>query len=176
MMGAMISGRTLKSGAGRQALAIGVLLATLAMPALAQDQKPDHPGFFTRIGRWLDDSYHSMRRGVRGAGDEVDNFGREAGIAAKSTANAAKDAADSLSRLPNVRVVNGHESCPRAANGAPDCVAAANKLCQGHGFASGKSVSMTTAQECPVQVMLGQRAPEAGECRDVTFVSRAICN
>jgi hypothetical protein len=159
------------------ALAACAALCILGAPASAQNMPPpSDAGPFTKIGRWLDDSYQWMRRGVTGAGREVGNLGREAGIAAKSTADAASDAADGIARIPSIRVVSGHETCPRAANGAPNCMLAADKLCQSKGFASGKSVSMTTAQECPVQVMLGQRAAEAGECRDVTFVSQALCN
>ena len=87
------------------------------------------------------------------------NLGREAGIAAKTTADDAKDAADAAgtaSNCPATNVVAGHEVCRIAPNGAPDCVAAADAICKGKGFKSGKSVDMTTAENCPRQGLPGR--------------------
>ena len=78
-------------------------------------------------------------------------------------------------RLPTARVIRGHQNCPLASNGAPNCVAAAMTLCKSQGFNTGKSVDMTTAEECPAQVMLGHRDAAPGECKTVTFVTRALC-
>ena len=104
----------------------------------------------------------------------MENFGHEAGIAAKTTVETAKDAADAVARHSRARVVTGHEKCKIAPNGAPDCVAAANALCKAKGFGSGKSVDMTTAEVCPAQVYLAGRNSGPG-CRTETFVSRALC-
>ena len=61
-----------------------------------------------------------------------------------------------------------------APNGAPDCLAAAEALCRKHGFASGKSMDSTSAEECPTRVLLSGRQPGV-ECPTVTFISRAMC-
>jgi hypothetical protein len=70
--------------------------------------------------------------------------------------------------------VSGHEKCPLAANGAPDCVSAANIMCKAKGFESGKSVDMTTADVCPAKVYMSGRST-GPECTTETFVSRAFC-
>jgi hypothetical protein len=141
----------------------------------AQKEESKATEFFGSIGRWLDESFAKMGSGFKDAKSGVDNFGREAGVAAKSTVDAARDAADSVSRLSNAKVIRGHQNCTVAANGAPDCIAAATAICKANGFQDGKSTDMTTAEECPAQVMLGRRAAEPGECKTVYFVTRALC-
>ena len=153
-----------------------VLMATLAA---AQEAAPaarpnEDTGFFGAIGRWFDQQAENMKSTFKDAGKKFDNFGREAGIAAKSTAEDAKEAADAVARIPNARVVTGHEKCRNAPNGAPDCLAAAVAICKTKGFESGKSMDMTTAVVCPPKVLLSGRN-SGPECRDETFVSRALC-
>ena len=111
---------------------------------------------------------------VTDAGKGVENFGREAGVAAQTTVEGAKDAAGSVVRIPAARVVTGHEVCKVAPNGAPDCVAAATAMCKARGFEGGKSADMTTADVCPAKVYLSGRN-SGPECRTETFVSRALC-
>ena len=152
-----------------------VLLAFTAMAA-AQERRdpPEEPGFFESIGRWLERQSDNIGSSFRDAGKGVENFGREAGVAAKSTVDGARDAAGAVARIPATRVVTGHEKCRTAPNGAPDCVAAATALCKARGFESGKSADMTTAEVCPALVYLSGRS-SGGECRTETFVSRALC-
>jgi hypothetical protein len=160
----------------------GALLG-FGTPSLAQQQRQTPPSeaspslptpeeVFESIGRWFRQSFESADEKMRRAREEADNFNREAGIAMRSTAKVARDAADSVTRS---RVVRGHQTCPPAANGAPDCVAAAAALCRKHGFDTGKSVDMTAAEECPTEVMLNRRQAQPGECKPVTFVTRAFC-
>ena len=80
-----------------------------------------------------------------------------------------------MARLPTARVVKGHQNCVIAANGAPDCGVAAAALCKAKGFNGGRSVDITSAEECPAPVMLGRREAKPGECRTVTFVTSAFC-
>jgi hypothetical protein len=151
---------------------VALTLVTSAM-AVAQEAKPrEEPGFFEDIADWFDRNVGSA---FQGAGKQVENFGHEAGIAAKTTVNNAKDAAGAVARIPAARVTSGHEKCRNAPNGAPDCVAAAERLCKGKGFDTGKSLDMTTAEICPPKVLLSGRTGAVGECRDETFVSRALC-
>jgi hypothetical protein len=140
-----------------------------AAPAPAQDQ-----GFFGSIGRWFDQQTNNIKSGFKNAGSGISNLGRDAGVAAKSTVDTAKDAADAVAKIPVARVVSGHERCALAPNGAPDCVAAANALCKTKGFTSGKSADMTTAEVCPAQVYLSGRSSGPG-CHTETFISRALC-
>jgi hypothetical protein len=149
----------------------------LSVSALAQTTtaKPKDDDPFTAIGRWLDDSFSTLGSHFKGAEKGIDNFNREAGIAARETGGAVKDAADAVAKLPTTKIISGHQNCTIASNGAPDCVAAANRLCRSKGFGSGTSVDITAAEECPVRVMTGQREAKPGECKNVTFVSRAMC-
>ncbi|RDV03705.1 hypothetical protein DXH78_03360 [Undibacter mobilis] len=152
-------------------LAAALLIVPVA--AFSQDQRakpPEEPGLFESIGRWFDNVGSSFKD----AGKGVENLGREAGVAAKSTVEGAKDAAGAVARIPAARVVTGHEKCRTAPNGAPDCVAAATAMCKARGFESGKSADMTTAEVCPAQVYLSGRSG-GSECRTETFVSRALC-
>ena len=157
-------------GAGACLVALTLVMSTLAM---AQEARPrEEPGFFQGIANWLD---RNVVGTFQGAGKEVENFGNEAGVAAKTTVDSAKNAAGAVVRIPAARVMTGHQKCQNAPNGAPDCVAAANALCKGKGFESGKSLDMTTAEVCPPKVLLSGRSGSPGECRDETFVSRALC-
>jgi hypothetical protein len=149
-----------------------------AMAAAQEGRSPPREredlGLFGNIGRWFDEQGEKFGSTFKDAGKGVENFGREAGIAAKSTVTGAKDAADAMARIPGTRVISGHVKCTNAPNGAPDCVAAANSVCKAKGFESGKSLDMTTSVVCPPKVLLsGSRA--GAECKDETFVSRALC-
>ena len=135
---------------------------------------PAQPGFFAAIGHWFDQTADNFSAGVRHMRERFQNFGNEAGVAAKTTVDSAKDAADAVGRIPGTRVIAGHEKCQIAPNGAPDCIAAAYAICQAKGFKTGKSIDMTTAEVCPAQVYLAGRSSGLG-CHTETFVSRALC-
>jgi hypothetical protein len=149
-------------------------LAPSNTPAAQQQQRQPQQkseGFFDTLGRWLDESVDNINSTFKGAKGTLDTFGKEAGAAARSTADVAKDAADAVARIPGAKVISGHEICPIAPNGAPDCAAAATAVCKAKGFSSGKSVDFTTAEKCPARVLLSGR----GACTTETFVSRALC-
>jgi hypothetical protein len=143
-----------------------------AQPAEAKPQ--DGRGFLAAATRWVGEQVETINSSFKDARSKVENFGREAGLAAKTTADGAKDAADAVARIPNARVVTGHEKCRLASNGAPDCVAAANEVCKGRGFSSGKSVDMTTAEICPPKAYMQGRS-NGERCVTETFVSSALC-
>src|SRR5258708_6371207 len=62
----------------------------------------------------------------------------------KSPKETIDDAAGAISRLTRSPGVKGRVACPAAANGAPDCKLAADKLCQNNGFKEGKSLDVDT--------------------------------
>jgi hypothetical protein len=93
----------------------------------------------------------------------------------KSPKEAIDDAADALSRLAKSPGVKGRAACPVAANGAPDCKAGADKLCQSKGFKEGKSLDVDTTRNCSARALLSGRKPEESECRTETYVTRAVC-
>lgn len=153
-----------------------VAFALAAAGAVAQERQPAkaEPGVLESISRWLDEQGSKIGSTFKDAGKKVESFGHEAGVAAKTTVEGAKDAAGAVARIPTARVVDGHEKCQAAPNGAPDCVAAATAMCKAKGFESGKSADMTTADVCSAQVYLSGRSSGPG-CRTETFVSRALC-
>jgi hypothetical protein len=132
------------------------------------------PGFFAAIGHWFDRQAANINSSFKKAGKGIENFGHEAGVAARTTVDNAKGAADAVTSLPKTRVASGHAQCQIAPNGAPDCLAAADSVCKAAGFQSGKSLDMTTAEVCPPKVYLAGRN-SGPECHTETFVSRALC-
>ena len=135
---------------------------------------PESQGFFAKMGRWFDQTADNFNAGVQSMRDRFTTFGHEAGVAAKTTVDNTKAAADAVAKFPNTRVVYGHAKCKVAPNGAPDCVAAAVEVCKSKGFSGGNSVDMTTAEICPAQVYFAGRS-SGPDCHTETFVSRAIC-
>jgi len=154
--------------------------ALLTASAAAQGQATpaqttrESDGFLATVTRWFKQQTATVNSSFEDARKKVEGFNNAAGDAAKTTVEGAKDAADAIARIPTTRTVSGHEKCQLAANGVPDCVAAANAMCKGKGFESGKSVDMTTADVCPAKVYLSGRST-GPECTTDTFVSRAIC-
>ncbi len=175
---------------GRIALgaAIAVLLAAQAVaqepqtPPAASGQEAGRqppPGLLQEIGRWFEDSAARLHSNLRATRGTLDDLGDRASGAAKDAADAAKDAAkdtaDAVARLPGARIVEARERCGPAANGAPDCRLAAEAICRGKGFASGKSVDIQSAQKCSARVWLSGRKPNLGECETESFVTKAVC-
>ncbi len=157
-----------------RAMMVTAFALVAALPASAQQAPPpqepppqaapspppapaNKPGFLDAVNRWFDKS----------AADIKSTF--------EKTGKAAKDATDALSKLPGARVVEGRERCEISANGSPDCRAAAETICKGKGFASGKSLETQSAQKCPARVWLSGRPPSEGECAVETFVIRSVC-
>src|SRR5689334_7245439 len=157
-----------------------VITAPPDAPAQAAPQSPSAPPLprlpspgetIGSIGRFIDKSISDVGAGIRGAGDAVGGASSAAGEIAKGVG----DAAGTVARLPLSNTVTGWQSCPPAANGAPDCEVASVALCRTKGFTSGKSVDITSAQKCPAVVWLEKRQPAPGECKDEAFVSKALC-
>lgn len=157
------------------------LQAGFLSPASAQNNRPPErsenaksdSGFFGQIGDWFDRQFSNMKSDFRSA---KDSFDRDTDRATQKTIETAKDAADAVVKFPDQRTVRGREVCQIAPNGAPDCEAAATKLCRGKGFGSGKSIDSTAAENCPPQVLLSGRTGAPGECKTETFISRALCS
>jgi hypothetical protein len=155
-------------------------LMVMSALAVAQDQTTpaqnsrESESFLATVSRWFRQQTATVNSSFEDARKKVDSFNSAAGNAAKTTVEGAKDAAGAIARIPSARAVSGHEKCPLAANGAPDCVSAANIMCKAKGFESGKSVDMTTADVCPAKVYMSGRST-GPECTTETFVSRAFC-
>ena len=138
-----------------------------AAPAPAETPNPSYkPGFIDAFGRWLQDGREKFDSQMKGAKEALGDFHDKARENAKEAAGALTGAS---------RVVNGHARCEVAQNGAPDCAVAANTVCTGKGYKTGKSVATQTEEKCPSRVWLSGRSPSAGECKVETYVTRAVC-
>jgi hypothetical protein len=130
----------------------------------------ENPGLINEIGKLFDNpsAIFPTFPTLKSPKEAIDDFNARA-------KDAAKDATDGLSRLTTPLVVRGRVACPAAANGAPDCKVASDKLCQSKGFKEGKSVDMDSAHACPAAALLSGGNREPGNCRTETYVTRALC-
>jgi hypothetical protein len=152
----------------------------------AQQSPANKPGFLHQLEVWWSDSFGDFNAKMKSAKDKLDDYNKQQDKAAKETsaateqalkdaAQVTKDAATAVVKLPITRVFEFHDRCQVAGNGAPDCQTTATNACRAKGFDSGQPLDISTSQECPARVMLSGRPPVEGECKDVTFILRAVC-
>jgi hypothetical protein len=152
----------------------------------AQPPPANKPGFLHQLGVWWNDSFGDIDGKMKAARDKISDYNKQQDQAAKDAAAATqqalkdaaqvtKDAATAVVKLPITRVIEFHDRCQVAGNGAPDCQTTATEACRKKGFDSGQPLDVSTSQECPTRVMLSGRPPAEGECHDVTVVLRAAC-
>jgi hypothetical protein len=142
-------------------------------PALPQDEpspsssrpaREENPGLFNEMGKLFEKSLSILPR-LKSPQETIEDLNTQ-----------SKEAGDSLTRLAKPSsMVTGRMGCPVAGNGAPDCKAGADKLCQAKGFGEGKSLDTDAAEKCSAKVYLPgyKRAP--GDCRTENYVTRALC-
>ena len=87
----------------------------------------------------------------------------------------AKSATETLSNLTSSSMVTGRVKCPVSANGAPDCKAAADQLCQARKFKEGKSLTIDSVEACSAKVLIPGRTRKPDDCRTDNYVTRALC-
>ena len=115
------------------------------------------------MGKLFDKSL-SILPPIKSPGETIDDFNAR-----------AKDAGETLSRLAKPLMVTGRVICPVSANGAPDCKAASDKLCQTKGFQEGKSLTTDSAEACSAKVLIPGRKRKPDDCRTDNYVTRALC-
>jgi hypothetical protein len=133
-------------------------------PAPSLPAREENPGLLNEMGKLFEKSL-SILPPIKSPGDTLDDLNTR-----------AKDAGDTLSRLAMPSsMVSGRTICPVSANGAPDCKAGADKLCQGKGFKEGKSLTTDSAEACSAKVLIPGRARKPDDCRTDNYVTRALC-
>ena len=140
-----------------------------AQPAPQQIEPPpspreENPGLINEIGKLFEKS-KSLLPPLKGPGETMDDLNARAKSAGESLSNIAK---------PSM-MVSGRAACLVAANGAPDCKAGAERLCQSKGYKEGKSLDMDAAEKCSPIVYLPGRKREPGDCKTENYVTRALC-
>jgi hypothetical protein len=132
-------------------------------PSPAPPAHEDNPGLIHELGKMFD-----KLPTLKSTGEAIGDLNTRA-------KDAAKDATDTLSRLAKPLMVSGRLACPVSANGAPDCKAAADKLCQTKGFKEGKSLTTDSAEACSAKVLIPGRIRKPDDCRTDNYVTRALC-
>jgi hypothetical protein len=131
---------------------------------LPAPSREENPGLFNEMGKLFEKSLSILPK-MKSPSETIDDLNAR-----------AKDAGESLSDMAKPSLmVTGRVACVVAANGAPDCKAGADKLCQGKGYKEGKSLDTDAAEKCSPKVYLPGRKREPGDCRTENFVTRALC-
>ena len=118
-------------------------------------------GLLEKLGDWLRDSAEGVSSGLKGTQERIDDIN--------------KGTLDTLSRIPVAGFASGRTLCPRAANGAPDCYAATDRLCREKGYTGGRSLDTESSETCNPRIYLPGYQRKDGDCRIETFVTRAAC-
>jgi len=126
--------------------------------------EPENPGLINEIGKLFEKS-KSILPPLKSPGEAIDDFNAR-----------AKDAGESLSNMARPSLmVTGRAACLVAANGAPDCKAGADKLCQSKGYKEGNSLDTDAAEKCSPKVFIPGRKRQPGDCKTENYVTRALC-
>lgn len=126
--------------------------------------REENPGLINEIGKLLEKS-KTLLPPLKSPGEAIDDLNARAKGAGESLSNMAKPAI----------MVTGRAACAVAANGAPDCKAGADKLCQSKGYKEGKSLDTDAAEKCSPKVYIPGRQREPGDCKTENYVTRAVC-
>ncbi len=130
--------------------------------------REDNPGLLNEMGKMLEKSL-SVLPTLKSTGEAIEDLNARA-------KDAAKDAGESLSRLAKPSsMVTGRVICPASTNGAPDCKAGADKLCQAKGFKEGNSLNANSVEACSAKVLIPGRTRKPDDCRTDYYVTRALC-
>ena len=133
-------------------------------PSTAPPEREDNPGLINEMGKFFEKTL-SILPPLKSPQETIEDLNSR-----------AKDAGDGLTSLAKPSsMVTGRMGCPVAANGAPNCKAGADKLCQAKGFKEGKSLDTDAAEKCSAKVYLPGYKRGPGDCRTENYVIRALC-
>jgi hypothetical protein len=144
-----------------------------------QPPPPQKRGFLNDFGKWWDESIANFNAKMKEQQDKIDESNKKSSEAMKeaaaATQQAMKNAADAMVHLGTSKMIEVHEVCAIAGNGAPDCQAAAINACRGKGFGGGAPLDIRTAEKCNASLWVSGQAPTPGNCPVETVVLRAAC-
>jgi hypothetical protein len=148
--------------------------AAPAPPALPQNEpspsppREENPGLINEMGKLFEKSL-SILPTLKSPQETIEDLNAR-------TRDATKDAGEGLTRLAKPSsMVAGRMACPVSTNGAPDCKAGADKLCQTKGYKEGKSLNTDSAETCSPKVLIPGRARKPDDCRTDNYVTSALC-
>jgi hypothetical protein len=147
-----------------------------ALPSAPAEQKH---GFFDDLGRWWHDSVADFNAKLKEQQSKLDDFNKKSAAAAKEAAAATQEAmtnaANAMVKLQPSKVIEIHEICAIAGNGAADCATAAANACKGKGFKDGQPLDVRTAEKCNASLWVSGQPSAPADCPIETVVLRAAC-
>ena len=129
-----------------------------------QPPRDENPGLINEIGKLFEKS-KSLLPPLKSPSETIDDFNARTKDAGQSLSNIAKPST----------MVSGRAACLVSANGAPDCKAGADRLCQSKGYKEGKSLDTDAAEKCSPKVYLPGYKRQPGDCKTENYVTRALC-
>ncbi len=140
---------------------------------------PQKRGFLNDFGKWWDESIANFNAKIKEQQSKLEESNKKSSEAMKEVATATqqamKNAADAMVHFGTSKMVEAHEVCAIAGNGAPDCQAAASNACRGKGFSNGQPLDIRTAEKCTASLWVSGQTPTPGDCPVETVVLRAAC-
>jgi hypothetical protein len=137
-------------------------------PSPPRPPREENPGLINEMGKLFEKSL-SILPTLKSPQETIEDFNAR-------TRDATKDAGEGLTRLAKPSsMVAGRMVCPVSTNGAPDCKAGADKLCQTKGYKEGKSLNTDSAETCSPKVFIPGRARKPDDCRTDNYVTSALC-
>jgi hypothetical protein len=143
----------------------------LPQPPALPPPPTEKRGFLTDFGTWWNKSVADFNAKMKEQQSTLEDLNKQSAAATKE---AMKNAADAMVRLPSSRVIEIHEVCATAGNGAPDCGPAVTNACRAKGFNSGQPVDISTVEKCTASLWMSGQA-QARDCPVETVVLRAAC-
>jgi hypothetical protein len=135
-----------------------------AAPAPTPPAKPENPGLIDELGKLL----HKLPS-LKSPSETIEDMNARA-------KDATKGATETLTNLARPSsMVSGRMICPASGNGAPNCKAAADRLCQDKGYKEGNSLTMDSAEKCSAKVLIPGRTRKPDDCRTDNYVTAALC-
>ena len=126
--------------------------------------RDESPGLINEIGKLFEKS-KSLLPPLKSPSETIEDLNAR-----------TKDAGESLSNMAKPStMVSGRTACLVSANGAPDCKAGADRLCQSNGYKDGKSLDTDAAEKCSPKVYMPGYKRQPGDCKTENFVTRALC-
>jgi hypothetical protein len=129
-----------------------------------QAPRDENPGLINEIGKLFEKS-KLLLPPLKSPSETIDDFNARTKDAGQSLSNMAKPST----------MVSGRAACLVSANGAPDCKAGADRLCQSKGYKEGKSLDTDAAEKCSSKVYLPGYKRQPGDCKNENYVTRALC-
>ncbi len=153
--------------------------AATSSPSGLPAQPAAKRGFLNDFGKWWDESIANFNAKIKEQQSKLDESNKKSSEAMKEAATATqqamKNAADAMAHFGTSKMIEVHEVCAVAGNGAPDCQAAATNACRGKGFGGGQPLDIRTAEKCTASLWVSGQPPAGGDCPVETVVLRAAC-